>query len=139
MTSEVTTTDAPRQEPKSQALVNEERANIVIIDDDRSLLSLLRMIFLDAEFGVQTYLDARLALDEVTKDPPDAILLDLEMPVMNGRAFFRALREAGITTPVLILSAYGARHAQQELGAEAFVDKPFEPEALLDATRRLLR
>jgi DNA-binding response OmpR family regulator len=102
------------------------------------LLRLLSMIFRDADFAVQTYLDARVALDEITKEQPEAIILDLEMPLMNGREFYHAARAAGVTTPVLILSAYGARNAQQELGAQAFVDKPFEPETLIDSIRRLL-
>jgi DNA-binding response OmpR family regulator len=140
MTSEAAAAmGAEDQEFASEAVAETKKASIVIIDDDRSLLGLLRMIFLDAAFEVQTYLDARVALDEVTKSPPDAIILDLEMPLMNGRAFFQAAREAGVRTPILILSAYGARNAQQELGAEAFVDKPFEPELLLDKARRLIR
>ena len=106
-------------------------AKLFIIDDDRSLLSLLKLIFEDASFSVRTYLDATRALAEVKDIQPDAIILDLEMPVMNGRAFYRALRQDGHKMPVLILSAYGARSAQAELGAEAAVDKPFEPDDLV--------
>jgi DNA-binding response OmpR family regulator len=104
---------------------------VFIIDDDRSLLSLLKLIFEDASFSVRTYLDATRALAEVKDAQPDAIVLDLEMPVMNGRDFYRALRDDGHKMPVLILSAYGARAAQAELGAQAAVDKPFEPEDLV--------
>ena len=116
---------------------NSDRPRVFIIDDDRSLLNLLRVIFQDAEFSVQTYLDARIALEDVHKSVPDAIILDLEMPAMNGREFYRAVREAGIKTPILLLSAYGARAAQIELGANAYVDKPFEPDQLIEATRKL--
>jgi CheY-like chemotaxis protein len=66
------------------------------------------------------------------------IVLDLEMPVMNGRTFYRTARADGIVTPILILSAYGARDAKQELGAQAYVDKPFLPDQLLEAVRDIL-
>ena len=115
------------------------RASVFIIDDDRSLLRLLRVIFLDANFEVQAFPEAGAALEQVRAAAPDAIILDLEMPIMDGREFYRALREAGIETPVLILSAYGAHTAQAELGAQGFVDKPFEPEQLIDAVVRLLQ
>jgi DNA-binding response OmpR family regulator len=113
------------------------RPRVFIIDDDRSLLSLLRVIFMDADFTVQTYLDARIALEDVREARPDVIILDLEMPLMNGREFYRAVRAAGIDTPVLVLSAYGARAAQIELGANAYLDKPFEPDRLIEATRMI--
>jgi DNA-binding response OmpR family regulator len=116
----------------------ERQARVFIIDDDRSLLGLLRLICEDANFAVNTYLDAQLALDEIERLQPDVIVLDLEMPVMNGRTFYRLVRERGVTTPVLILSAYGARKAQQELGADSYIDKPFEPEHLLDEIQSLL-
>lgn len=111
---------------------------VFIIDDDRSLLSLLKLIFEDARFSVRTYLDAQLALAEVTEHKPEVIILDLEMPVMNGRVFYRALREEGHQMPVLILSAYGAQAARSELGAEAAVDKPFEPEELVERASSLI-
>jgi DNA-binding response OmpR family regulator len=114
------------------------RHRVFIIDDDRSLLSLLKLIFEDASFSVRTYLDAQQALVEVTEHKPEVIILDLEMPVMNGRAFYRALRAEGHQMPVLILSAYGAQTARSELGAEAAVDKPFEPEELVERASSLI-
>ncbi len=112
--------------------------HVFIIDDDRSLLSLLKLIFEDACFSVHTFLDAQRALTEVGGLKPDLIILDLEMPVMNGREFYKALREDGHQMPVLILSAYGARAAQAELGADAAVDKPFEPEDLVERATSLI-
>ena len=120
------------------AVKTERLPRVFIVDDDRSLLGLLRLIFQDADFEVNTYLDAQTALTELTSEDPDVIVLDLEMPVMNGRDFYRAMRGRGINTPVLILSAYGARAAQQELGADSYVDKPFTPEQLVEAVRALV-
>ncbi len=59
------------------------------------------------------------------------------MPVMDGRAFYRELRDIGDDTPVVLLSANGAREAQRELGAAGAIEKPFELVALGDEVRRL--
>jgi len=80
---------------------------------------------------VSTAEDGRAALDVSSAAPPDVVVLDLEMPVMDGRACFRALRSQGVRAPVLILSAHGARQAASELGAEAAMDKPFEASDLV--------
>jgi DNA-binding response OmpR family regulator len=125
---------APLEIPSTEAKL----ADVVIIDDDRSLLRLLRMVFEDANFGVRTYMEAQVALQDIPESLPDVIILDLEMPVMNGREFFRHIRDAGIETPVLILSAYGARNAQLQLGAEGYSDKPFDPEQLIETTLGLI-
>jgi two-component system response regulator QseB len=60
------------------------------------------------------------------------------MPGKDGRTVYREMREAGVKSPVLILSAYNARQATEELGANAYLNKPFEPTELAQAVRRLL-
>jgi DNA-binding response OmpR family regulator len=51
---------------------------------------------------------------------------------------FRELRAAGVQTPVLILSAYDARRAGEELGSQSFLDKPFEPDLLVERVNQML-
>lgn len=75
------------------------------------------------------------ALQQLDRDPSvDAIVLDLSMPVMDGRTFYRHLRARPSSIPVLLLSAYEAEAAQAELGAEAALAKPFDP---FDLARKL--
>jgi len=78
------------------------------------------------------------ALDALEHNDVDAIVLDVQMPEMDGCGFFRELRARGNTIPVLIASAYGAREVQRELGAEASVEKPFDPEVLVSELERIL-
>jgi DNA-binding response OmpR family regulator len=111
---------------------------VLIVDDDPSILRMLRLIFLADGYDVTTATNGREALDAVAAAHPGAIVLDLEMPVMDGRQFFRELRAKGNQTPVLILSAYGAELARRELEAEAFVSKPFEPDYLVQEVEKLL-
>jgi DNA-binding response OmpR family regulator len=57
---------------------------------------------------------------------------------MDGRTFFRRFRDGGDQTPVLILSAYGANRACSELGAEGAMDKPFDPDRLVETVTRMI-
>ena len=121
--------------PQPQAQL---QPHIFVIDDDLALLRLLRLIFEDSQFIVDTYPEAPAALREIGSRQPDLIVLDLNMPVMDGREFYRTIRERGIETPVLILSAYGGRAAKQELGAQGYVEKPFVPDDLVETVKGLL-
>jgi DNA-binding NtrC family response regulator len=69
------------------------------------------------------------ALAEALKQAPDAILLDLKMPVMDGMTCLRKLREHGVQTPVIVVTAHGAVESAIEatrLGAVAYLSKPFD-------------
>jgi DNA-binding response OmpR family regulator len=125
-------------ENEGNTAVNLARPTVLIVDDDHSLLGLLRAVFEEASFEVSAFTSARTALSHAIDRAPDVIVLDLEMPEMNGREFFAAVREAGVPTPVLILSAYGARQAGMEMGAQAHMNKPFEPDDLILAARSLV-
>jgi len=113
--------------------------HIVVVDDDPTIRLLLRAILVDEGYEVRTAADGDAALRLIDAEveagrKPDTIVLDLEMPVMDGKDCYRALRARGVTTPVLLLSAHGAHRAQLELGADAAMDKPFEP---LELVRRI--
>ena len=114
-----------------------ERKRLLIIDDDRRLLTLLQILF-EPDYEIQTAMNGTTALFLVGEFSPDVIILDLEMPDMNGRNVYASLREQGVQAPVLILSAFGAERATAELGANAFVNKPFEPTVLLNAVQALI-
>ena len=110
----------------------------MVIDDDQALVRMVRISLATAGMTVTTAANGALALDAIAEARPDVIVLDLQMPVMDGREFFRELRRRGNNAPVLILSAYGARPAQAELGAEASITKPFDPADLVAAVNKLL-
>jgi two-component system response regulator MprA len=110
---------------------------VLIVDDDAALRRMLRLTLMDGGFEVRLAENGRAALESVARETPDAVVLDLEMPEMDGRSFYRALREKGIDIPVLIVSAYGARAAGRELGTPA-IDKPFNPDDLVAAVNELL-
>jgi len=99
---------------------------------------MIRLVLLSEGLSVDTAVDGLNGLEKATADTFDVIVLDLQMPNMDGRQFFREIRARGDTTPVVILSAYGAQAAKAELNAEAAVSKPFDPNVLIGAVRALL-
>ena len=114
------------------------RRSILIVDDDAGLLRLLKTILRTADYEVTTAINGSDALEAAERQHLDLIVLDMRMPVLDGPGFFRALRARGDTTPVLLTSALEVRDAQRELGAEGSIQKPFEPEDLLEAVGSLL-
>ena len=103
---------------------------VLIVDDDASLRRMLKLTLRDDGFRVCCAIDGAQALEEVERCAPDVIVLDLQMPVMDGRTFYRRLREGGCETPVLVVSADGAAAAARELNANGYLAKPFDPDVL---------
>ena len=116
----------------------EAARRVLVVDDDVNLMRLLVTILRTAGFDVLAASDGYKAVEMAGVEKPDVVILDLRMPVLDGRATYRALRERGVDSPVLIASAYGARAAQMELGAQGYIEKPFDPENLIDAVQELV-
>jgi CheY-like chemotaxis protein len=114
-------------------------ASVLVVDDDAAIARLVRLALRAAGFDAITAVNGAEALERLEDRAADLIVLDLEMPVMGGREFYRRLRATGARVPVVILSAYGAERARTELGAEAAVQKPFEPSELVEVIGRLLK
>jgi DNA-binding response OmpR family regulator len=117
---------------------NDDHARVLVIDDDGPMSRMIAMTLRSSGYDVSTASNGELGLEEVEAAPPDVIVLDLMMPVMDGRTFYRELRHRGFQIPVVILSAHGAREAQRELQAEAAINKPFLPEDLADKVDELI-
>jgi CheY-like chemotaxis protein len=111
---------------------------VLVVEDEPALRRMLTFTLRDAGFDVRTAANGRAGLEDVSLKEPDVVVLDLEMPVMDGRTFFRVFREQGHQAPVLILSAYGARRAARELHAVAAVQNPFRADDLIEKLERLV-
>src|SRR5581483_9635291 len=110
---------------------------VLVIDDDPGTNRMMGLSLRLQGFHVTSAYDGYSGLDEVEAHHPDVIVLDLEMPMMDGRAFFRELRARGHGTPVLIASAYGARAGALELRANGYITKPFHPDELAEKIRSI--
>ena len=111
---------------------------VLLIDDDPALVRMIRLALLSEGLEVDTAADGLLGLEAAERGQYDIIVLDLQMPNLDGRGFYREYRARGGTTPVVLLSAYGAQSARVELNAEAAVTKPFDPVVLIRIIRSLL-
>jgi DNA-binding response OmpR family regulator len=113
-------------------------AKVLIVDDDPSTVRLMALILSCERIQTIPAYDGREGLRVLAQTQPDLVLLDISMPNMDGKAFFRQARLSGYDGPVIVCSAVDARLAQRELGADAALDKPFEPEDLVSNVKELL-
>jgi len=114
--------------------------HIFVVDDDPAMGRLTTLALKSEGYEVVAFTSPKQALAEVVDQDapnPSMVILDLSMPEMDGREFYRRVRAAGLRAPILILSAYGANDAKRELGAEAALAKPFDTEKLVDAVKAL--
>lgn len=114
-----------------------EPLSVLVIDDDEALLRMLRLSLASAGVRVETASDGEIGLERLANGTFDVILLDLQMPRMDGRTFYREMRERGYETQVVIVSAYGAEEAKRELRAAAAIPKPLDPDLLVETVQRV--
>jgi len=110
---------------------------VLVVDDELPVRNLVRMALETEGFEVETAASGREALDKLSESQPNVVVLDLSMPGMDGGTVMDSMRDRGIETPVLFLSAYGAEEAQRLHHAEAALAKPFDPYDLVEKVRRL--
>jgi two-component system, OmpR family, response regulator MprA len=115
---------------------------LLVVDDDRSVRDALALVLGVDGFEVATAGDGREAIRSLSTRKPDAVILDVLMPVVDGLEVCRRMRAAGDRTPVLMLTAraeVSERVAGLEAGADDYLAKPFAREELIARLRALLR
>src|SRR4051794_39643290 len=111
---------------------------ILVVDDDPTILATVSEA-LDLEgFPVVTATNGAEALDEVSRQHPSLVLLDMRMPVLDGWGFMHAVREQGLNLTVVVMTAAAdAGRWGREIGAQAVLSKPFELDDLIRAVEGL--
>jgi two-component system response regulator MprA len=115
---------------------------VLVVDDDRGVREAVDRALRVAGFETDLAADGLQALAAIGRRPPDAVVLDVMMPAMDGLAVCRRLRTAGDRTPVLLLTARDAvrdRVHGLEAGADDYLPKPFDLDELLARLRALIR
>ncbi len=117
---------------------------ILIVDDDRQIVKAIELRLTKAGFETMTAFDGKSGLDLALSNTPDAMILDLRMPVMDGMTMLDRLRNSVHTTnvPAVILSADAADRVRLDAlrhGATYYVEKPYRPQDLITALNAALK
>jgi len=133
---------APAVAPAAAAPAPESRERVLVVDDDPPLRRMLERTLAAEGFEVTLAADGGAALVAAERSAPDLIVLDVAMPVLDGLAVCRRLRDKGLSTPILMLTARDAvpdRVAGLEAGADDYLVKPFAIQELVARLRALTR
>ncbi|MFC8047079.1 response regulator transcription factor [Nocardia sp. NPDC057353] len=115
---------------------------VLVVDDDEDVLASVERGLRLSGFQVLVARDGALALRSVSEHTPDAIVLDMNMPVLDGAGVVTALRAMGNEVPICVLSARASvddRISGLESGADDYLVKPFVLAELVARIRALLR
>ena len=115
---------------------------LLIAEDTTDLNRVVTAMLQRFGYDVDSVFDGAAALDKIDQNGYDAVILDIMMPKMDGISVLRNMRDKGITTPVLLLTAKSEvddRVAGLDAGADDYLPKPFATSELLARVRALLR
>ena len=114
---------------------------VLVIDDEPSILRALRINLTARNYEVSTACDGTSGLAAISRERPDAVILDLGLPDMDGTQVIHGVR-GWSATPIIVLSVWGAEHqkvAALDAGADDYVTKPFGMDELLARLRAAVR
>jgi two-component system cell cycle response regulator DivK len=109
---------------------------VLVIEDNDNNLYLMRFLLTQVGVAVMEARDGRAGVELAKKEPPDLILMDIQLPVLDGYAATRLIREDPVLkdVPIIAVTSYamvGDKEKAIEAGCTAYVEKPINPEAFL--------
>lgn len=117
------------------------RHRIAVIDDDHSVRKALQRLLRSVNLDADAYGSGREFLDALGAARPDCLVLDLQMPEMNGLELQQHLAETGIHLPVVVITGHdepGMRAQCMAAGASTYLRKPLDDQVLLEAIKRAI-
>jgi DNA-binding response OmpR family regulator len=121
---------------------SESRLKLLLVDDDQAISDNLGSFLERAGFKVIKSSNGKQALENIKSQSPDIVVMDVLMPVMDGRQALRQLRNEENWIPVILLTQIGEsteRAMALEEGADDYLNKPFDPHELVARIRAVLR
>lgn len=120
----------------------DEKKNVLIVEDEKSIVDIIRFNLEKEGYGVQTAYDGEAGLTKAREGNPDLILLDVMLPKKNGFDVCRELRSGGSNVPVIILTAREGESDKVlglEIGADDYITKPFSMRELMARVKANIR
>ncbi len=118
-----------------------EKSTIALVDDERNILTSLRMALEAEGYKVRTYNDGAAALEALTEDPADLGIFDIKMPRMDGMELLRRVRQQS-DMPVIFLTSKDEEIDELfglKMGADDYVAKPFSQRLVVERVKAILR
>lgn len=118
-----------------------KRPCVAVVDDEPGVRKGLSRLLRTAEFEARCYGSAEEFLENWEREPPDCLIVDLQMPGVSGMEMQATLRRAGARMPVIVVTARDDSESQEQclgLGAAAYLCKPSDCEALVEVVRAVL-
>lgn len=122
--------------------MSKEKNRILIAEDDKDILSLLRLYLEKDGFDVLFAEDGLVAYDLIEQEEPDLVISDIMMPGMNGYDLIQKIRKSRNNVPIIILSAKNQDNDKilgLDIGADDYMTKPFNPLELVAHVKAALR
>ena len=121
-----------------------DKKRILVVDDEADLLEIISLRLQAYDYEVVTAIDGQDGLDKARKEKPDLIILDLMLPKIDGYKVCRMLKfdEKFKQIPIILFTARAQESdvkLGKEVGADAYLTKPFEPEVLLAKIKELIK
>ena len=116
-------------------------AKVLVVDDGEETRELLQLVLEEVGLEVEGAENGRVGVDKAQSEPFDAILMDMQMPVMDGYTATTILRQGGLATPIVALTANAMKGFEREClaaGCTGYLTKPVDLDALVEELAKLL-
>lgn len=119
------------------------KKKILIIEDNEQNLYLTTFLLEKEDYEVAQARDGQQGIELAVSEPPDLILLDIQLPVMDGHEVARRLKQAEETKtiPIVAVTSYamaGDRETILAAGCEGYIEKPIDPDSFVEQVRKFL-
>jgi DNA-binding response OmpR family regulator len=126
---------------KEQNTTNQAQAPILVVDDDYHLCQMVKWVLEDEGFEVQMAADGREAVERALLQQPKLILLDMRLPLLDGKGVAKQVHaHYGTRVPIILMSAdWHGEEKRRQIEAVAYVRKPFNIDDLLQVVQNTLQ
>jgi DNA-binding response OmpR family regulator len=116
--------------------------HLLLVDDDPNMQRMVALFLKKNKYELDIAANGRIALNNLDRKTYDLIISDMQMPLMNGCQLLGKIREQGIKTPVILISAYNSKEMPDDISTDKFnavLIKPFDSDELLSTIDKILK